>query len=761
MTNELIADGIYRVSGMETSLKNGAWVSDAGTYLVTNQTKLADIPDARPGDIAFTAGYGHIWQLDVDSTTWVELPKTAAGTAATQAAASATAAAGSASAAATSASQAQTVAASIPADYTELSNSVVDLKSAVGYTGYPIETSGAYRIGDGSVTIGSPTANQYYKCATISCVPGDKFTISGKSYGAAVRLYGFAKSNGIIIEPIYPANETATNLELIAPPETAYLLVNEYQDTGYDVTVSNERIIDTVNGLKTAVSGMVNVKMLEKFSGTFEEGYFNHQTLKLVSGGYLASVEMIDGATYIINTSGTYNRFNIGVGDTKENNASLSERINGTAGTTNSYIYTNSNNHKYLFVWLNTGSDTFEATCSIIEQTGDVNYLKLNGIPMMTKQQTLAITDTLENVVGYDAYDFVDGYAVITPATGSANLTPQEMGSVSCVVIPCNAGDVFTLNGTPRSNSGTRPYMFVGTNNTVLYRSELTTEMVDYTVIAPANGKLVVNFLLADPHSVQKGYINISKKLSKYYIFDNEPLTNLPEYVVNNLSYKPVGALDKGYLCLSCDDGAVELGSYTIPMILEKEVPCTFSLWSTSAALADYTKDIVDAIANHGCELAQHGNQIWAEENGDIAFTESQLREFFATEAAYWATLGLTAKSAVCPAHYNNAIVRAVAGGTYGVVRSGLDYAANHYSYYSSGARSNLYCISSQNVNGGNLDYWKAAIDYAYDNNKILNIYWHDWDLSADQKTKLEAVIDYAKTKGITFCTLGDIANIL
>lgn len=131
MTNELIADGIYRVSGMETSLKNGAWVSDAGTYLVTDQTKLADIPEARPGDIAFTAGYGHIWQLDVDSTTWVELPKTAAGTAATQAAASATAAAGSASAAAASASQAQTVAASIPADYTSLSNSVVDLKSAI------------------------------------------------------------------------------------------------------------------------------------------------------------------------------------------------------------------------------------------------------------------------------------------------------------------------------------------------------------------------------------------------------------------------------------------------------------------------------------------------------------------------------------------------------------------------------------------------------------------------------------------------------
>ena len=193
MTNELIADGIYRVSGMETSLKNGAWVSDAGTYLVTDQTKLADIPEARPGDIAFTAGYGHIWQLDVDSTTWVELPKTAAGTAASQAAASATAAAGSASAAAASASQAQTVAASIPADYTSLSNSVVDLKSAFGTGKNPISYSiveNSYPKDDGSFG----TQSGWNRTDYIPVTPGQRLYVDCSVYSDSNAWYDSSKN---------------------------------------------------------------------------------------------------------------------------------------------------------------------------------------------------------------------------------------------------------------------------------------------------------------------------------------------------------------------------------------------------------------------------------------------------------------------------------------------------------------------------------------------------------------------------------------
>ena len=138
MANEYIADGIYRVSGLETTLKNGSWVSDAGTYLVTGQAKLADIPEANPGDVAFTAGYTHIWQLDTDGTTWVELPKTSAFTAATAAAASATEAA-------ESAATATAVKNSIPQSYTDLSNDVVDLRSAIDYK--DLTYVGGYALG--------------------------------------------------------------------------------------------------------------------------------------------------------------------------------------------------------------------------------------------------------------------------------------------------------------------------------------------------------------------------------------------------------------------------------------------------------------------------------------------------------------------------------------------------------------------------------------------------------------------------------------
>lgn len=109
-----IADGVWQVGSAETYLKDGAWVSDGGgAYLVDNQTKLALIPDARPGDVAFTAGYKKIWQLDTDGATWVEFSASTAVTAAEAAAASATDAAGSATAAAASAEAAQEAADSV------------------------------------------------------------------------------------------------------------------------------------------------------------------------------------------------------------------------------------------------------------------------------------------------------------------------------------------------------------------------------------------------------------------------------------------------------------------------------------------------------------------------------------------------------------------------------------------------------------------------------------------------------------------------
>lgn len=121
MASEYVAEGVYRVSGLRTRMKDGAWSSDPGMYLVADQTKLASIEGATPGDRAFTAGYRNVWQLAADGTTWVELPATIASAVAQAAA--------SASAAAEDAARAASAVASIPADYTTMANDVAALKT--------------------------------------------------------------------------------------------------------------------------------------------------------------------------------------------------------------------------------------------------------------------------------------------------------------------------------------------------------------------------------------------------------------------------------------------------------------------------------------------------------------------------------------------------------------------------------------------------------------------------------------------------------
>ena len=121
MASEYVADGVYRVNGMKTQMKDGAWSSDPGMYLVADQTKLASIEGATPGDRAFTAGYRKVWQLAADGTTWVELPATITSAVAQAAA--------SASAAAEDAARAASAVASIPADYTTMANDVAALKT--------------------------------------------------------------------------------------------------------------------------------------------------------------------------------------------------------------------------------------------------------------------------------------------------------------------------------------------------------------------------------------------------------------------------------------------------------------------------------------------------------------------------------------------------------------------------------------------------------------------------------------------------------
>ena len=70
-----IADGVYQFNGSDTVLADGMWKETRGTslYLVESEAKLSSIPNAAPGDFAYTAGYEDVWQMDTDGQTWVDV----------------------------------------------------------------------------------------------------------------------------------------------------------------------------------------------------------------------------------------------------------------------------------------------------------------------------------------------------------------------------------------------------------------------------------------------------------------------------------------------------------------------------------------------------------------------------------------------------------------------------------------------------------------------------------------------------------------
>jgi len=246
-------------------------------------------------------------------------------------------------------------------------------------------------------------------------------------------------------------------------------------------------------------------------------------------------------------------------------------------------------------------------------------------------------------------------------------------------------------------------------------------------------------------------YTNISNLL-RY------PLTSLPAYVLDNMAYKPIGPLSKGYVCLVADDGRAELETYTIPLVTSKNVPATWAVMQDSEVFATQSglDAVVDSVVNHGCEIAQHGNINW--DNYD----EFGLNSFFDEEKAFFDSIGLTPYGAVCPSHRINNMIRAVAGPRFGCLRTGFQFGTPYYDNYMNGARSNLYGMTCYGVTDGTLQGQKDHLDYAKANNLLCIIFWHDNDMS-DPTTlgRLSDVIDYAISIGIQFVTLKDIPNLI
>lgn len=241
-------------------------------------------------------------------------------------------------------------------------------------------------------------------------------------------------------------------------------------------------------------------------------------------------------------------------------------------------------------------------------------------------------------------------------------------------------------------------------------------------------------------------------------ILANYPLTTITPYMVNLLSYRPLGVLTKGYICLVSDDGDAELATYTIPMLQNKgDIPCTFAVMKSSTVFSTDSglAAVVDAVNNHGCNIAQHGGTTWDQ------YDELWLNNFFDSEKSYWDSIGLVPYGAVCPAHNINNLIRAICGGRFGCLRTGYQNGVPYYPNYTNGARSNIFGLTSQSSVDSTLADQKEILDNVKANHLLRMIHWHENELTTEKKEQLEGIIDYAQEIGLTFITMKEIPNII
>lgn len=387
-------------------------------------------------------------------------------------------------------------------------------------------------------------------------------------------------------------------------------------------------------------------------------------------------------------------------------------------------------------------------------------------IEASTKNVALANANVNLSGAGLQMIDTVFAYGTMNTSTGQAI---SDTAYKYQVIMP--SYKTYDRDVTIKCNSGYRYQVWwYNEDDTYISRTgSFKTDVDEYTVTAGTHFRLFVTL-----NPPQTGVIiPIETFTSNVFIktqigdrvtaIETKPLSTLPEYIVNTMSYKPVGVLSKGYILLSCDDGTAGLATYTIPMLINKGVPATFGLLMTSPVItnANYLATVIDAVENHGCCVAQHGSAQWT------TYAEDALNKYFDDTEALFTEKGVTEiHGAICPggaAADTNKLVQAVAGGRFGSVFSGglLDE-VKYGSYNAVGARTNMYAMTRYSAIAFTQQTYQQAIDDAYDNHYILCPFWHDYSVVDDtaKQAIIEGMIDYAKTKGLTFITMADLPNI-
>lgn len=243
---------------------------------------------------------------------------------------------------------------------------------------------------------------------------------------------------------------------------------------------------------------------------------------------------------------------------------------------------------------------------------------------------------------------------------------------------------------------------------------------------------------------------------------ENSELYNISDELINRLSNKYFGELEKGYICFVADDGKSSAVTNTFPIVQEKNVPFTFACWTGSEIIVNATQrqQLIDLINNYNCAVCQHGGSSF------VNMTKQALVEYLRNEKTKWKQLNINVNGLCYPNHEHNNEVMAICGSMFNVCATGgiksdpLQYSKILYDFETNGARTNMYELYRVSSYSQSLDNLKNRVDYAYNNHKLLIIFVHDDSVINEYKTKLEDIIDYAKQVGITFTTINDLDKI-
>lgn len=646
-------------------------------------------------------------------------------------------------------------------------------------------TTGKYITTNGdTVDVNSEVTNGAYGYAVIDCSEGDAFTITGKG-GSTPRLYAFLGAESEGVRPVLDKADAMAILNdgiVVAPINAEKIVINFQLAYPYKIIIGkavkkaweaidscNDRITNVENNIEEIES--VGINLFDKNNYNVINALLNASLMTVTTNTNAKTVYIpCEKNTFYTVSKVLSERFTIGCcAELPNNNVALGVAIAGSTETALTIKTDNTANYLCVWCYINTDTLTFEQIINTLQIQLGVNATAYaNHKTAKDDIARLNVTNLANKISSNDLFNPNDYASIKAYVNGNLRKVVTNSNTLS-VYIPCRPNTVYTVSKVSSQRFALASTSELPANDVVVGSYVSSNTAISLTIKTDADAAYLVAFVYHNTDTLSVNEIINSITIAEGYGatgIATEPLSLLPEYIVKTMAYKPMAKPNKGYMCLVSDDGKAGLATYAIPMIISKNVPLTLAVMSDSEVFDNDTMQatVIDAVENHGCEISQHGGIEWTK------YTENGLNQFFDTEKAFFDAIGLTPKSAVIPAHYTTDIIKAVAGGRFGVVRSGyrgynpdgtVGSISDYYDYNTSGEYSNLYGLSSFNISANSLSLNKDIIDYAYANNKVVIVYWHEVSLTAETKAVIEDSIDYAKTKGLEFITLSKLAHLI